>query len=59
MVILAYAIYLIAFILYSWFLFKSGKRTAEEKDTVKMTITGKPEQIKEALKAIIEQDLIK
>lgn len=59
MVILAYAIYLIAFVLYSWFLFKSGKRTAEEKHTVKMTITGKPEQIKEALKAIVEQDLIK
>ena len=55
MVILAYAIYLIAFVLYSWFLFKSGKRTAEEKHTVKMTITGKPEQIKEALKAIVEQ----
>ena len=59
MVILTYAIYLVAFVLYSWFLFKSGKRTAEEKDTVKVTITGKPERIKEALKAIIEQDLIK
>ena len=59
MIILAYAIYLIAFVLYSWFLFKSGKRTAEEKDTVKMTITGKPEQIKEAMKVIVEQDLIK
>ena len=57
--ILAYAIYLIAFILYSWFLFKSGKRTAEEKRQIKMIITGKPEQIKEALKAIVEQDLIK
>lgn len=57
--ILAYAIYLIAFIFYSWFLFKSGKRTAEEKRQIKMIITGKPEQIKEALKAIVEQDLIK
>ena len=59
MIILAYAIYLIAFVLYSWFLFKSGKRTAEEKRQIKMIITGKPEQIKEAMKAIVEQDLIK
>lgn len=57
--ILAYAIYLVTFILYSWFLFKSGKKTAEEKDTVKMTITGKPEQVKEALKAIVEQEILK
>ena len=29
------------------------------KDTIKLVITGKPEQVKEAIKAINEQDLIK
>lgn len=57
--ILAYAIYLIAFILYSLFLFKSGKKTAENKDRIKLIITGKPEQIKKALESINEQNLIK
>ena len=57
--ILAYAIYLIAFILYSWFLFKSGKKTAENKDRIKLIITGKPEQIKKALESINEQNLFK
>ena len=57
--ILAYAIYLIAFSLYSWFLFKSGKKHAENKDRIKLVITGKPEQIKKALESINEQNLIK
>ena len=56
---LVYIIYVIAFVLYSWFLFKTGKANAEKKDTIKMTITGKPEQIKEALKLINEQELLK
>ena len=57
--ILAYAIYLVTFILYSWFLFKSGKKQAENKDRIKLVITGKPEQIKKALESINEQNLIK
>ena len=56
---MVYIIYVIAFILYSWFLFKSGKKHAENKDRIKLVITGKPEQIKEAIKAISKQDLIK
>lgn len=43
----------------SWFLFKSGKKHAEHKDEIKLVISGKPEQVKEAIKAINEQDLIK
>ena len=57
--ILTYVIYLIAFILYSWFLFKSGKKHAENKDRIKLVITGKPEQIKKALESINEQNLFK
>lgn len=52
-------LYVIAFSLYSWFLIKVGKTKAERKDTIKMTVTGKPEQVKEALRIINEQDLIK
>ena len=48
-----------SFILYSWFLFKLGKKHAEMQDEIKLVITGKPEQVKEAIKAINEQDLIK
>lgn len=56
---MVYIVYIVSFILYSWFLFKSGKKHAENKDRVKVTITAKPEQVKEALKVIVEQDLIK
>lgn len=56
---MVYVVYIVSFILYSWFLFKSGKKHAETKDTIKLVITGKPEQVKEAIKAINEQDLIK
>ncbi len=56
---MVYIIYVIAFILYSWFLFKSGKKHAENKDRIKLVITGKPEQIEETLKTIIEQKLLK
>ena len=53
---MVYVVYIVSFILYSWFLFKSGKKHAEMKDTIKLVITGKPEQVKEAIKAINEQD---
>ena len=56
---MVYVVYIVSFILYSWFLLKSGKKHAETKDTIKLVITGKPEQVKEAIKAINEQDLIK
>lgn len=56
---MVYVVYIVSFILYSWFLFKSGKKHAENKDRIKLVITGKPEQIKNAIKAINEQDLIK
>ena len=56
---MVYIVYIVSFILYSWFLFKSGKKHAEMQDTIKLVITGKPEQVKEAIKAINEQDLIK
>lgn len=56
---LDYIIYVIAFSLYSWFLFKSGKKHAENKDKIKLIITGKPEQVKKALESINEQNLIK
>ena len=59
MVVVLIIAYIIAFTLYSWYMFKSGKKYAENKDRIKLVITGKPEQIKEALKTIIEQDLIK
>lgn len=56
---MVYVVYIVSFISYSWFLFKSGKKHAENKDTIKLVITGKPEQVKEAIKAINEQNLIK
>ena len=56
---IVYVIYVITFILYSWYLLKVGKKHAERKDEIKLVITGKPEQIKEAIKAINEQNLIK
>lgn len=56
---MVYIIYVIAFILYSWFLFKTGKKHAESKDRIKLVVTGKPEQVKEVIKVISEQDLIK
>ncbi|NBL00883.1 MAG: hypothetical protein EOM50_23385 [Erysipelotrichia bacterium] len=54
-----YVIYIVLFLLYSWFLIETGKATAKMKDTIKLVITGKPEQVKEAIKAINEQNLIK
>ncbi|WLW38855.1 transcription regulator [Lactococcus phage STA189] len=48
-----------SFILYSWCLIKVGKKNAENKDTIKLVITGKPEQVKGAIKAINEQEIIK
>nr|DAU80110.1 MAG TPA: hypothetical protein [Caudoviricetes sp.] len=56
---MVYIVYIVSFILYSWFLFKVGKKNAENKDTIKLVITGKPEQVKEAIKTINEQNLIK
>lgn len=56
---MVYVVYIVSFILYSWFLFKLGKKHAENKDTIKLVITGKPEQVKEAIKTINEQNLIK
>ncbi len=54
-----YVIYIVLFLLYSWFLIETGKATAKMKDTIKLVITGKPEQVKEAIKVINEQNLIK
>lgn len=56
---MVYIVYIVSFILYSLFLFKSGKKNTENKDTIKLVITGKPEQVKEAIKTINEQNLIK
>ena len=56
---MVYVVYIVSFILYSLFLFKVGKKNAESKDTIKLVITGKPEQIKKALESINEQNLIK
>lgn len=56
---MVYIVYIVSFILYSWFLIKVGKKNAENKDTIKLVITGKPEQIKKALESINEQNLIK
>lgn len=56
---MVYIVYIVSFVLYGWFLFKVGKKNAENKDTIKLVITGKPEQVKEAIKAINEQNLIK
>ncbi|QGT52488.1 transcriptional regulator [Lactococcus phage CHPC972] len=55
---MVYVVYIVSFILYSWFLFKSGKKHAENKDTIKLVITGKPEQVKEAIKTINEQNYL-
>nr|DAL34132.1 MAG TPA_asm: hypothetical protein [Caudoviricetes sp.] len=59
MVVVLIIAYIIVFTLYSWYMFKSGKKHAEQKETVKIVITGKPEQIEETLKTIIEQKLLK
>ena len=56
---MVYIVYIVSFILYSWFLFKVGKKNAETKDTIKLVITGKPEQVKKAIETINEQNLIK
>ena len=53
-----YIVYIVSFILYSWFLFKVGKKNAETKDTIKLVITGRPEQVKEAIKTINEQNYL-
>ncbi|AAA74358.1 transcriptional regulator [Lactococcus phage bIL67] len=55
---MVYIVYIVSLILYSWFLFKSGKKHAENKDTIKLVITGKPEQVKEAIKTINEQNYL-
>ncbi len=54
-----YVIYIVLFLLYSWFLIETGKATAENKDKIKLVITGNPEQVKEALKIINEQETLK
>ena len=56
---MVYIVYIVSFFLCSWFSFKVGKKNAENKDTIKLVITGKPEQIKKALESINEQNLIK
>lgn len=56
---MVYVVYIVSFILYSWFLFKVGKKNAEHKDEIKLVITGKPEQVKEAIKVINEQEILK
>ena len=55
---MVYIVYIVSFILYSLFLFKVGKKNAESKDTIKLVITGKPEQVKEAIKIINEQSYL-
>ena len=55
---MVYVVYIVSFILYSWFLIKVGKKNAENKDTIKLVITGKPEQVKEAIKTINEQNYL-
>ena len=59
MVYIVYIVYIVSFILYSWFSFKVGKKNVEKEDTIKLVITRKPEQDKETIKEINEQDLIK
>lgn len=56
---MVYIVYIVSFVLYSWFLFKTGKEHAENKDKIKLVITGKPEQVKEAIKVINEQEILK
>ena len=53
-----YVIYVVLFLLYSWFLIETSKATAKMKDTIKLVITGKPEQVKEAIKIINEQSYL-
>ena len=55
---MVYIVYIVSFILYSWFLFKVGKKNAETKDTIKLVITGKPEQVKKAIETINEQSYL-
>ncbi len=55
---MVYVVYIVSFILYSWFLFKVGKKNAEHKDEIKLVITGKLEQVKEAIKTINEQNYL-
>lgn len=55
---IVYVIYIISFILYSWYLIKVGKKHAESKGEIKLVITGKPEQVKEAIKTINEQSYL-
>lgn len=54
-----YVIYIVLFVMYSWFLIEKGKEIAKIEDTIKLVITGKPEQVKKAIKVINDQDLIK
>ncbi len=54
-----YVIDVIILILYSWLVFKTGKKSAESKDKIKLVITGKPEQVKEAIKTINKQEILK
>ena len=54
-----YVIYIVLFLLYSWFLIETGKATAKIDDTIKLVITGKPEQVKKAIETINEQELLK
>ena len=56
---MVYVVYIVSFILYSWCLFKVGKKNAEHKDEIKLVITGKPEQVKKAIETINEQELLK
>lgn len=55
---MVYVINVIILVLYSWLVFKTGKKSAESKDKIKLVITGKPEQVKEAIKTINEQDYL-
>lgn len=55
---MVYIVYIVSFILYSRFLFKVGKKNAETKDTIKLVITGKPEQVKKAIETINEQSYL-
>lgn len=55
---MVYIVYIVSFILYSWYLFKVGKKNAETKDTIKLVITGKPEQVKKAIETINEQSYL-
>lgn len=56
---MVYIVYIIAIIICSWFLYKTGQKHAEHKDEIKLVITGKPEQVKKAIETINEQELLK